>query len=70
MLSCTGYGGLSPESVYCNVLVCIQAFWGMLSTAIITGTTNQPRTVEFLRCVGPRLGQPLTRTLVAFTPAL
>ncbi|ELR16268.1 K+ channel protein [Acanthamoeba castellanii str. Neff] len=32
-----GYGGLSPESVYCNVLVCIQAFWGMLSTAIITG---------------------------------
>lgn len=32
-----GYGVLSPDSVYCNILVCLQAFWGMLSTAIITG---------------------------------
>jgi hypothetical protein len=39
-----GYGGLSPESVYCNILVCIQAFWGMLSTAIITGTLSIAQT--------------------------
>ncbi len=32
-----GYGRLNPRSTYVNTLVCVQAFWGMLTTAVITG---------------------------------
>lgn len=36
-LSTIGYGGLSPKTPYANVIVTIEAFMGMVVTALLTG---------------------------------
>lgn len=32
-----GYGAMGPATVWANVLVTVEAYWGMLTTAILTG---------------------------------
>lgn len=60
-----GYGGMAPATLWANVLVTIEAFFGMITTAILTGLVfarfaRPTANVLFsnVLCVGPHDGHP------------
>jgi inward rectifier potassium channel len=60
-----GYGKMEPISLFCNILVSIEALFGLLGLAVVTGLTfskfSRPTArVRFSSCaiVGPRDGVP------------
>ncbi len=64
-LATIGYGQLSPQGTYANVLVCLEAYCGLFSVALMTGLAfskfSRPTgRVMFSQClvVGPREGRP------------
>lgn len=64
-LATIGYGALSPRGTYANLLVCLEAYCGLFSVALMTGLAfakfSRPTgRVMFSQCavIGPREGRP------------